>query len=73
MKREKEIMVLNHNEMQLLNKQAKRDQDRANDINAYQDLKKHLETDDARRQNEKLERQEKIKKLLNRQPTVTVD
>ena len=73
MKREKEIMVLNHNEMLLLNKQAKRDQDRANDYNAYQDLKKHLETDDARRQNEKLERQEKIKKLLNRQPTVTVD
>ena len=49
-------MVLNHNEMQLLNKQAKRDQDRANDINAYQDLKKRLERDDERRQNEKLER-----------------
>lgn len=64
--------VKNINEMQLQGKYAMKQQEKESDINAFHEFKDLVETTDTRRMKDRTERQDRIKKLLNRMPAITV-
>ncbi|TNV73533.1 hypothetical protein FGO68_gene7798 [Halteria grandinella] len=72
-KREKEQKVINDNEMQQMGKIYARRVEKEEDVSAFNSFKHLVETDEQRRNQERIERQEKIKKVLNRQAVISVD
>ena len=72
-KREKEMKVLSENEMQMMNKHFMRQKEKKDDVSAYHDFKSLVETREHKMIQEKTDRQDRIKKLLNRMPQITVE
>ena len=72
-KREKEQRVINENEAQLMGKLQQKRVEKEEDVNAFNSFKHLVESDEQRRIQERIERQEKIKKVLNRQAVISVD
>ena len=67
------MKIINDNELQMMEKQAQSQNARVKEINAFQDYRRQLETDETKRLREKTEREERIKKLLNRNSHQTVE
>jgi hypothetical protein len=55
------------------NKYERRKKEKFDDLSAFNDYKSRIESDDFRRQTEREAREDRIKRLLNRVPTVTVE
>lgn len=67
------MRVWSENERQLAGKQQLCEVQKEQEQHAYQDFKWLVDTDQARRDKEREERQNKIKALLNRQSILTVE
>ena len=56
-----------------MNKFERKRKEKFDEVSAFNDYKSRIDSDDNRRQEEKHAREERIKRLLNRVPTVTVE
>lgn len=72
-KREKEKNVMFDNQSVMHGKVLLKESLKQQEINAFKEYKNQMDTDEYKRQLEKREREDRIKKLINRTSNVTVE
>ena len=65
--------MLADNQEYVLNKHERKKKEKFDELSAYNEFKSRIDSEDNRRQEEKLAREERIKRLLNRAPNMTVE
>ena len=73
LKREKERRVLAENQSFVRNLTDRKQKEKEDDVHAFNDYKSRVENEDNKRQMEKMAREDRIKRLLNRVPAITVE
>ena len=73
LKREKERRVLAENQSFVRTLTDRKQKEKEEDVHAFNDYKSRVENEDNKRQMEKMAREDRIKRLLNRVPTITAE